>query len=181
MSSYLTQYFAEKRVTFEQVTLAGHTATRRDALAFMRQHSRLYDAVVRDLDVRNGDIDVLLRNVAITVIGERHGLHSLGNTFVMPDAAALLEAVDETAGELFVRHRCGDWGSVGRYAETEIDDDVRKLGPLATDAGDKLNKAAVEQGVGRIMSIYAVSNGETIWVITDEERRNTTLLTPNEY
>jgi hypothetical protein len=63
---------------------------------------------------------------------------------------------------LFVlRHLRGDWG---------------ELSP----ADWALNDGAVEDG-GRILSAYRTALGERLWVITEADRRASTLLLPDEY
>lgn len=184
MASYLTQYFAEKQVQFEHVTLLGHTITRKEVVAVIKQHPRVFEPIIRDLDYHNGDIDEYLRVQGLYLLAERHGLVPLGTTLLAPGASDVLDEADENAADLYARHACGDWGSIGKYAETEIDDDVRRRGALATADSAKLNKLAIEQGGGRILSSYQVSTGDTLWVMTEADWATapvTTILTPEEY
>lgn len=184
MASYLTQFFAEKDVTFEQVTVAGHTVTRQQVIAVIKGNPRVFDPILRDLDYRNGDIDEYLRVQALYLLANTHGLVPLGTTLLTPGAQEVLNDTDENAADLFTRHVCGDWGSIGKYAETEIDDDVRRRGVFATANGAKLNKLAIELRDGRIMSSYQVSTGDTLWVMTEADWVSapvTTIMTPEEY
>lgn len=181
MSRYISTVFAEKTTTFQAITLAGHTATYADALLYMKQNPKFWEHRLRVADVENEDFDRVLWIAACLFLQSEHGLHPVGNTYCTPGAKALLDDVDEDALELFARHVCGDWGSVGKYGETSLTDDVRRRGPLATSEGDLLNKAAIEQGEGRIMSQYVVSNGERVWVITEADWKSTTIMLPEEY
>ena len=61
---------------------------------------------------------------------------------------------------LLDRHMRGDWGDVG--------EDDRKA-----------NEAALEHGA-RLLSAYEV-NGEKLWVLTEADRQQTTVMTPGEY
>lgn len=73
---------------------------------------------------------------------------------------------------------------IGKYTETEIDDDVRRRGALATADSAKLNRLAIETGAGTILSSYQVSTGDTLWVMTEADWATapvTTIMTPEEY
>jgi hypothetical protein len=59
------------------------------------------------------------------------------------------------------RHANGDWG--------EIDEHDRKA-----------NEYALDHGL-RVMSVYTLSSGERIWVVTEADRSSTTILLPEEY
>ena len=153
-------------------------------VAALKGVPRVYEAVLRDLDYRNGDINEYLRVQGLYLIAQRHGLVPLGTTLLTPGANEVLSEADENPADLYVRHACGDWGSIGKYAETEIDDEVRRRGVLATADGAKLNKLAIENGAGRIMSSYQVSTGETLWVMSEDDWSSapvTTIMTPDEY
>lgn len=63
--------------------------------------------------------------------------------------------------DLLSRHVRGDWG---------------KIPP--EDQG--LNEEALASG-GRLMSVYPLRTGETIWIITEWDRSVTTLLLPEDY
>jgi len=62
---------------------------------------------------------------------------------------------------LLRRHMSGDWGDV-----------------CEDDQG--LNEKALADG-GRLMSVYQVQPGFTVWVITEADRSTTTLLLPEDY
>jgi len=59
------------------------------------------------------------------------------------------------------RHASGDWGSV-----------------CSEDA--EANEVAVN-GRARLLSVYATSEGERFWIITEADRSVTTVLLPEEY
>jgi hypothetical protein len=59
------------------------------------------------------------------------------------------------------RHRAGDWGAV--------------------DPKDKgANDRALKEG-DRLMSVYPLSEGKTLWWVTEADRSVTTALLPSEY
>ena len=67
----------------------------------------------------------------------------------------------QNAAEFLQRHAAGDWGTV--------------------DAEDwAANHRAVEQHE-RILSAYTLKNGVRLWIITEADRRATTILLPDEY
>ncbi|WP_348637068.1 hypothetical protein [Methylomonas sp. UP202] len=86
---------------------------------------------------------------------------SLGTAVATPGAIALLEETLLDPGHLLSRHACGDWGDL-----------------CAEDRA--LNDAALEQG-GRLMSVYRISEQDTVWVITEADHSVTTVLLPDEY
>jgi hypothetical protein len=88
-------------------------------------------------------------------------MFSLGRTVATPGALRALEAACMTPADLLRRHRQGDWG--------EIHPDDRGL-----------NEAALASG-GRLMSVYPLRTGETVWGITEWDRSVTTLLLPEDY
>jgi len=74
---------------------------------------------------------------------------------------AFAQALDEEPNKFLTRHANGEWG--------EVDDHDRKA-----------NEYALEHGL-RVMSVYTLSSGERIWIITEADRRSTTILLPSEY
>jgi hypothetical protein len=90
-------------------------------------------------------------------------------------------------GPYIRRHVTGDWGTCGRYAETDLTANEVRLGCLATDDDAKVNVHAIRYG-GRVMSAYNVPGGR-LWVITDGLDAGghatadtvTTCLLPDEY
>ena len=89
-----------------------------------------------------------------------------GEILATPGGRAALEAAGHTAAEFLDRHFAGDWGTLSK-----------------DDKAD--NDAAIADG-GRILSVYRLRSGETVWIITeargdDGHRAATTLLRPDEY
>ena len=63
--------------------------------------------------------------------------------------------------QLLIRHASGDWGTVC--------------------PGDwKANDRALAEEE-RVLSSYILSNGITVWIITEADRSSTTILLPSEY
>jgi hypothetical protein len=73
---------------------------------------------------------------------------------------AFAGALDEEPDTFLARHANGDWG--------EVDEHDRRA-----------NECALESG-SRILSVYTLSNGERIWVVTEAGRRKTTILLRSE-
>ena len=85
----------------------------------------------------------------------------LGRVVATPGALQALEESGESPGVFLKRHLTGDWG--------EVDDHDRRE-----------NELSVVQGF-RLLSAYTLSNGTKLWIITEADRRATTLLLPSEY
>lgn len=85
----------------------------------------------------------------------------LGRTVATPGALRALETAGMAAGDLLDRHQRGEWG--------DIHPDDRGL-----------NEEGLASG-GRLMSVYTLCTGETVWIITEWDRSVTTLLLPDEY
>jgi len=83
----------------------------------------------------------------------------LGQLVITP---AALEAipVDDICNSIN-RHVCGDWG--------DLDDADRRENELALRAGL------------RLLSVYHATNGTKFWLITEANRRLTTILLPSDY
>jgi hypothetical protein len=88
-------------------------------------------------------------------------LFALGTVVATHGALAALRDAGLSPLELLGRHAAGDWG--------EIHPD---------DHG--LNEWAIVHDA-RILSVYPLATGETIWIITEADRRVTTQLLPSEY
>ena len=84
----------------------------------------------------------------------------LGQMVATPGAIALLDDANVDALTLIRRHVCGDWGTLSS------DDAIANDQALLTGA--------------RVLSSYVVG-GDKIWIITEADRRVTTLLLPSEY
>ena len=89
-------------------------------------------------------------------------LFHLGQIVATPDALRLLEQSNADVIDLLMRHAKGDWGVV-----------------CAADA--RSNDRAVVDGT-RILSAYKLgARREHLWIITEADRRVTTILLPDEY
>jgi hypothetical protein len=89
-------------------------------------------------------------------------LFPLGKIVATPGALEALAASGESAHSYFMRHACGDFGTVGKE-------------DWAT------NQAAIRDQE-RVFSAYLLRDGATkIWVITEADRSSTCLLLPDEY
>lgn len=88
-------------------------------------------------------------------------LFPLGQTVATPGALEALEAAKSSPLPWLMLHARGDWGDV-----------------CAEDAQE--NNLSVKEGF-RIMSVYTLSTGTKIWVITEADRSSTTILLPEEY
>lgn len=64
------------------------------------------------------------------------------------------------------RHFAGDWG--------DLDEHDRRVNQEAMIPDEDGN-------LGRIMSVYVLPGGATIWIITEADRSRTTILLPEEY
>lgn len=86
-------------------------------------------------------------------------LFPLGRVLATPGAIDLLDRVGTNVDDLLRRHLRGDWGS----------------------ADARANNPAVVNGT-RILSAYELGDRlEKLWVLTEADRRATTLLLPCEY
>ena len=88
---------------------------------------------------------------------------ALGKVYASIGAiAAFAEAIDsDSPGTYLARHANGDWG--------ELDDDDRMA-----------NEYALRHGL-RVLSVYRLSTGVEIWLLTESDRSTTTILLPSEY
>lgn len=87
-------------------------------------------------------------------------LFPLGVVVATPGALEIIAKQAVNATLLLQRHQSGDWGSIPEEDAAE-------------------NQASVTNG-NRILSSYPVGNDQ-IWIITEADRRRTTLLLPSEY
>src|SRR6266478_7089942 len=85
-------------------------------------------------------------------------LFSAGQIVATPGALALLEQTHKSPLEFLSRHLRGDWGDLCQEDKTE-------------------NELSLKYGF-RLMSSYAVTNTEKLWIITEADRSVTTLLLP---
>jgi hypothetical protein len=85
-----------------------------------------------------------------------------GRIVITPGATAALADSREDYLGFFIRHCNGDWGDL------DEEDKATNDAVLATDDG-------------RLISAYTLKSGEKIWIITEADRRSTTILLPDEY
>ena len=87
----------------------------------------------------------------------------LGRIVMTPGAMSAMADDGIRPSALVSRHVFGDWGDVDEH-------DARE------------NRRAVNPKIPlRILSAYKLTNGFTIWIITEHDRSVTTLLLPSEY
>lgn len=91
----------------------------------------------------------------------RTPLFAVGACVATPAALDAINGDQDLAHMLILRHMFGDWGDV-----------------CADDAA--ANESALRHG-SRLMSVYNLFGGETVWIITESDRSVTTLLTPADY
>ena len=89
------------------------------------------------------------------------GMLPLGVISVTPGADDALRRNRQSLMEFLRRHGRGDWGELSPHDRHE-------------------NEIALQKGY-RIMSVYHLRDGTKIWVITEADRQNTTVLLPDEY
>ena len=84
----------------------------------------------------------------------------LGEFVYTPAAQQALRASGQLPTDFLERHLRGDWGDV-------------------TSEEWALNNQHVDSG-GRLHSVYKTLYGEVLWIVTDADRSQTTLMLPNE-
>lgn len=89
-------------------------------------------------------------------------LFELGNITMTPAAISIIAKFKVPIGDLLDRHEKGDYGDV-----SEVDWRENTL-------------ALLPESVERIMSVYSVET-EKLWIITDPDRKVTTLLTEDDF
>jgi hypothetical protein len=97
----------------------------------------------------------------LEMLNESKVLFSLGNVYLTIGAREALTESNQTAIEFLARHQSGDWGDV-------CEDDKRE------------NELSLKEGF-RILSSYKTSKDVKLWLITEADRRSTTVLLPSEY
>jgi hypothetical protein len=85
----------------------------------------------------------------------------LGQLVATPGAINALQKTGETPLPYLNRHLAGNWGD-------------------CDDQDAKANDDALANG-GRIFSVYHLTDGIKIWVITEADRSSTCVLLPSEY
>ncbi|MDO9425083.1 MAG: hypothetical protein Q7T40_12960 [Methylobacter sp.] len=89
-------------------------------------------------------------------------LFELGKITMTPSAISIIASCKVAVGDLLDRHEKGDYGEV-----SELDWRENTL-------------ALLPESVERIMSVYNIGT-EKLWVITDPDRKITTLLTEEDF
>lgn len=86
---------------------------------------------------------------------------SLGRVVATPGALAALQATKQSTLSFLKRHEQGDWGELDAHDVAE-------------------NEFSLINGF-RLLSVYTLTDGTHIWIITEADRSATTLLLPQEY
>lgn len=89
-------------------------------------------------------------------------LFELGNITMTPKAISIIAKFKVPIGDLLDRHEKGDYGEV-----SEVDWRENTL-------------ALLPESIERVMSVYNVET-EKLWIITDPDRKLTTLLTEEDF
>ena len=88
-------------------------------------------------------------------------MFALGQLAATPGALAALSEAGQRPMDLLARHTAGDWGDV--------------------DAEDRrANDDAIAEGT-RLLSVYHLDTGTTIWIITEADRSSTCICLPEEH
>jgi hypothetical protein len=85
----------------------------------------------------------------------------LGQVVATPGALAALQEAQDCPWIYLRRHSEGDWGEVN-----------------ARDAAE--NELSLRDGF-RLLSAYTITSGIKIWIITERDRNETTILLPEDY
>ena len=86
---------------------------------------------------------------------------SLGTVVGTPGALAACNEAKQEPREFINRHAAGDWGEIDEHDRRE-------------------NEFGLEHRL-RLMSVYTLTTGVRIWVISEADRSSTCLLLPDEY
>jgi len=86
---------------------------------------------------------------------------SLGHVVITPGALQAFHTAGDRIVPFLLRHVSGDWGELDEHDRRE-------------------NQFSLQKGL-RLLSAYRLSDGTTIWVITEADRSVTTFLLPEEY
>ncbi len=99
-------------------------------------------------------------NITATII-QNKVLFPLGEIYLTIGVQEALEESNQMPNEFLAKHQSGNWGLV-------CEDDKKE------------NELSVKEGF-RILSAYKTDRDVKIWVITEADRRSTTILLPTEY
>ena len=100
-------------------------------------------------------------SVASHKAGAGMSLFPLGQVLATPGALELLQTYQLSPLSFIQRHVVGDWGDIC------VED-------------RQANADALQYGY-RLMSVYAITPSDKLWIITEADRSSTTLLLPEEY
>ena len=92
---------------------------------------------------------------------------SLGQIVSTPGALAALEEAGQSARHFLDLHVTGAWGDLDR-------EDRQANEQAIANENDPERRA-------RVLSSYHTRNGVKLWIITEHDRSDTTLLLPEEY
>src|SRR4051812_27667566 len=113
-------------------------------------------------DPSPGSLAVLETGLGILIQElQRPGKFDLGQMVMTPGADLAMRSALQVPPEFLLRHLHGDWGEL-----------------CAEDRRD--NERSLRAG-SRLLSSYRTRRDEKLWVITEWDRRVTTLLLPEEY
>jgi hypothetical protein len=90
-------------------------------------------------------------------------LFELGKITMTPSAISIIAGFKVAVGDLLDRHERGDYGDV-----SEVDWRENTF-------------ALLPESIERIMSVYTINKDKKLWVITDPDRKLTTLLTEEDF
>ncbi len=86
---------------------------------------------------------------------------SLGDLYITEGVLDLIERQGVDVAALIIRHLMGDWGDM--------------------DGHDRAHDDHALLTCTRLLSAYRVGETETVWIITESSRTETTVLLPSEY
>jgi len=86
---------------------------------------------------------------------------SFGQVVGTPEALTAVAEAGQSASTYLARHGSGDWG--------ELDPEDQKANDFALNNDE------------RLLSSYVLPTGTKLWIITEWDRSQTTLLLPSEY
>lgn len=117
-------------------------------------------------------------------------LFPTGEFLVTPGALLASIACQANLEDYLERHACGDWGVLDAH-DRRVNEEALRNGHRILSAYDlpaekvsPADKADTEQDKAACEGDKAGGEGQTsirIWIITDADRRTSTVLLPNEY
>jgi hypothetical protein len=113
------------------------------------------------LEALSKDAGEYLKSISEIYNLARRAKFALGRLVATPGAMAAMIGSGDNPADYLARHLSGDWGELSPHDVAE-------------------NEYAVSREL-RIFSSYRLTDGTTIWVITEADRSSTTILLPEEY